>query len=240
MILFKASIIRWLLTTLLTLGPLIGYGAVTGRAILLGTGSNIPKTVVLVAGKKQIEIQLPRRNLSAEFTLPPKILKAIVLPKALKPDEVINPAAPTIRIPEKCSRVLLLFFPDPKNKYLPVKVKVIDASAGKFPAGHSMLYNLTRGNVAANLGGKKIRIPPNLSARVNAPRSKNGGYPVTISHKSDRDNTWKVICSSTWMHNTKARQLIFVVPTPGRTVPRVWSVFDLPQVSKKSEKKPQN
>lgn len=216
------------------LAPTMGWG-VTARAIFLGAGSDSPTSAVIIAGEKKIEIDLPRRNLSSEVKLPNDVLKAAVLSQAPASGEAIDPAAPVVTLPQNSGRVLLLFLPDPKNKVFPVSVRVIDASTAKFPAGHSVLFNLTNHTVAGKFGGKPISVVGGRSKLIDPPRTKGNGYPVLISYKAPQEEKWKVLCSSTWMQSPKSRQLIFVVHPPGRRSPRIWSVFDHPQVARNTE-----
>lgn len=202
----------------------------TVRAMFLGATSDSPTEATLVMGEKVITIPLPRRYLSEEIDLPDSPSRAFILPKAPRPDEEIDPATPRVRFPEESNRSLLLFVPDKTNKVFPVRVISLNTSPEKFPAGHTIMFNLSQANIAGKFGDQQIRVAAGKRKVLKPPSSKTGGYPVQIVCKTSEDADWITICSSTWRHNPKARQLMFISPSEGRKFPRVWTVVDKPQV----------
>lgn len=199
--------------------------AITAKAIFLGATSDSPKEAYLFVGEKSVKVTLPRRYLSSAFELPDGALSAAILPKPHLLDTPLDPATPMISIPENAKHCLLLFLPDPDNPVMPVRAMMIDATGEHFPNGHSRLFNMCTGAVAAKFGSEEVTIQPGTIEHIKPPVT-DSSYRVGIAVRYPKDTKWRVICNSTWVHKPDARQLIFVVPTEGRKYPRVWSVFD--------------
>ncbi|MGJ8654962.1 MAG: hypothetical protein ACSHX6_00820 [Akkermansiaceae bacterium] len=202
------------------------FSARTVRTIFIQAPRNAPKEAVLFTGQESVSVRLPGRNLSPAEKLPSGALQLAILTSEPVEGEEIPGGAPKVFIPEDWKRVILVFVPAPKNKVFPAKVIAINASKGQFAMGDTMVYNLTRSVFMGKFGKNALRVNPMKSGMVAAPRNDAGAYPVAIDCILRGAKERSVICRTNWMHNPKARQILFVAPSPGQDLPRVWGVLD--------------
>lgn len=229
MIFSKTQCICVLTLIFIVLLPATSFGR-SARAMFLGATADMPKEAILLIGGGLVTVDLPSRFLSPEIELPSAPSTAVVLQTRPLPDEEINPAAPVIRFPEESTRCLLLFIPDASNSVFPARVIVIDASPSKFPAGNTIIFNLSKANIAGKFGDQEVKVGAGQKRVLNPPRSDAGSYPVHVACQISPDADWVTLCSSTWRHHPKVRQLMFVAPHNERKFPRIWTVTDYPQV----------
>lgn len=218
-----------LLLALITLLPVTALSRTT-RVMFLGGTQDMPSEATLLFGNEVVTVDLPTRFLSPEIDIPNSPSMAYVLKEPPKPEEKISPSAPVIRFPEESTRSLLLFIPDPKNSVFPARVMVIDASPNEFPEGHTVIFNLSKTDIAGKFGDEKVSVKAGQRIVLKPPRSDAGGYPVHIVCRSDPQADWATLCSSTWRHHPKVRQIMFIAPYKDRKNPRIWTIIDRPQV----------
>ena len=209
----------------LVLAPSVG-AARSVKAIFLGASSHSPVKAHLVMGEKSVEIELPRSYLSGKVEIPDGDLIVAVSPRAPLANTPLDPALPSVQIPESSKSGLLLFLPDPKNKAFPVRVMFIDKSSASFPRGHSLLFNLSGGTIAAKFGDQDVLIQPNKSQLISPPDSDTVDYKTAVAVRYQENERWTVFYRSIWRLNPNAHKLVFVTATPGRKYPRIWSVLD--------------
>lgn len=208
------------------------------RAVFIQPANLDYPKALLVAGDKAVEIELPQRNFSPEVELPDGELQVTILKGAPAAGVPIPADAPKITIPESWSRCLLLFFPDPSNKVFPAKVIPVNASTTDFPKGHTLIYNVTAATIVARFGSETVKAAPGKSTSIKPPISGFGDYPVAIDCAFPGDKEPTAICRSTWQHDPEARQILFVTPSPGYKVPRIWGILDREKEKEKSGANP--
>ncbi|MEI6655285.1 MAG: hypothetical protein WCP45_10985 [Verrucomicrobiota bacterium] len=196
------------------------------RAIFILAPDQTVEKAVLCGGGLQIEIELPRRNLSPAMEVPSGDLLLAVLPKALAAGQQVPDGVPTVKIPEAWTRCLLLFFPDPANKLFPVRVMPVNASMADFPKGHTLIYNVSQASIRAKFGDRLVTVRSGACGMLKPPISKFGDYPVAIDCTFGGDPKPTAICRSSWQNDPDARQILFVTDMPGNKVPRVWGILD--------------
>lgn len=196
------------------------------RAIFIQPPGGAPEKAVLFSSTRSEEIELPSRNLSPEIQLPAGNLSLAVLTRTPATGEAVNPNSPLVKIPEAWDRCILLFFPDPGNKVFPAKVIPVNASKSDFRLGETLIYNVAPATVLARFGDKTYRIEPGKSTVVAPPIAGSGSYQVSIDCTLPGETQPTAVCRSSWQHEPEARQILFVTPTPGRKIPRVWGILD--------------
>lgn len=201
-------------------------GGRSARTVYLKRPAEAPATAVLVHEGGNIQISLPAMNLSEPVKLPQGDLVLAVLPQAPAADSPIPPAAPQVKIPAAWSQVLLLFFPDPTNKAFPVRVLPFDASIGSFKPGEMLCLNQSTAVVNGSLGEAKFQIDPGQSAIIKSSLKEAGDYPVEVDCLLKGETRPRPICRATWRHDLNTRQILFIVNTDDRAVPRIWSVVE--------------
>lgn len=195
------------------------------KAIFVQPPNAVPETAVLMANQKFVDVDLPRRNLSDSIDLDSGENSIIVLPQRPTGPE-IPLDAPKFTIPETWTRCVLLFFHDDKNPVFPARVIPVNTSNADFPMGHILLFNVSSAAVAAKLGTETVKILPGKSVSVKPPRSGSGDYPVAIDCFLPGDTQAIALCRSTWQHEAKARQILFIVPQPEQKIPGIWGILD--------------
>jgi len=199
------------------------------RAIFIKGGVNAPKSAVLQIGEKPLDIDLPRRNLSAEVDLPKGALTVAILSKALEAGEQIPETAQKLVIPEAWKRCIIVFLPDPENLNFPAKAALINASDTNFSLGSTLIYNLTQATVIGKFGDKSIVVKARNSAMLKGSTTASGAYPVMIDCLYPDSDKRIAVCRSSWIYYPKDRQILFVLTTPGSKSPRIWGVKDRPK-----------
>ncbi len=196
------------------------------RAIFIQGSAQAPTKAVLYMESAAPEIELPGRNLSPEVDIPGGNQTLAILAKKVAKPEDVPAGAQKILIPETWSRCILLFFPDPKNAVFPARVIPLDASAGSFPLGNTLIYNVSNAAVMARLNKEVAKIVPGKSEIVKPPLTAFGSYPVAIDGLLPGETKPRALCRSTWQHDPDARQILFITPAAGYDVPRVWGILD--------------
>ena len=234
---FKTSIPHLALTfTCLLAMALPSAAARKVRAVFISPGSSGLEKAVLFTGTQYAKIELPQRSFSPEVDLPEGDLLAAILPAPLGADQKLPAAAPKIKIPAAWERCILLFFPDPSNPVFPARVIPVNASTADFPKGHSLIYNVSTAAIMAKFGEEAISVKPGGTASLKPPIANFGDYLVAIDCILPGDAKPTAICRSTWQHDPDVRQILFVTPSPGFKVPRVWGILDREQETRKTGK----
>lgn len=205
------------------------------RAIFIQPPDTTLGSVMLYTGKEYVEIELPSRNLSPEVDLPDGELTTFALTARLPAGQSVPAEAPKFVIPENWKRCILLFFPDPSRRPLPVRIIPVNASTTDFPMGHTKIYNVTQSTVAAKFGDEIVKIAPGQTASYKAPVSGYASYPVAIDCQFPGEKDPLAVCRTNWQNEPEARQIMFVTPAPGYKVPRIWGILDK-ETDRKEEK----
>lgn len=225
-----------LLATLLFLAAGSGLSqARKVRAIFIQPPDASLAKAVLYTGKDYAEIELPSRNLSPEVDLPDGDLAVAVLTARPAAGQPIPPDAPKFSIPESWGRCILLFFPDPARQPLPLRIVPVNASTSDFPMGHTKIYNVTGANVVGKFGDEVLKIAPGQTGSFKAPVSGFASYPVAIDCQFPGEKDPLAICRTNWQSDPEARQIMFVTPSPGYKVPRIWGILDRESEKKKAD-----
>lgn len=204
------------------------------RAIFIQPPASPPEKAILFTGAASTEIELPERNFSPEVELPDGDIVVAILASKPAGADAVPAAAQKVKIPQAWTRCLLLFFPDPSNEVFPARVIPVNASTADFPNGHTLIYNVSSAAIMGKFGDQIVRINPGKSGAVKAPVSGEGDYPVAIDCVLQGESKPRAVCRSLWRHNPGARQILFVTPTPGYNIPRVWGILDRQQEEKKN------
>lgn len=224
---FSSSLraILWLL--LASAVPL--FAAREVRAIYLpGAGGALSKAY-LVGSAGSVEVSLPQRNLSPEVNIPDGDLLFAVLPELPAEGQELPKGTPLVRIPAEWQRCMLIFLGDPTNKVFPARVIPINASVDDFPKGSTLVFNLSQTTLGGLFGEQRIVLKPGERKTFEPPIQDFGSYQVGIDCILKGEDQPRAICRSTWQHDPLARQILFVVPQHGQSVPRVWGVLDYAQ-----------
>lgn len=205
----------------------------TCRILFFGAAKGAPTELVLYDGEKSQKVELPRMNLSPVYELPPGPITLRLLKEAVDTPEEIPAGAPGVSVSESVSDFYLMIGNDPKNKVLPVSMKVIDADYGSFGSGEMLWFNLSKSRVGGKLGDQKLDLKPNSRLISKAPTNEAGNYSVELYYQMPGDKEVWPLCETKWIHNPNGRVVMFVIPEEGVRVPRLMGFPDFRKEEKK-------
>ena len=207
----------------------------TCRILFLNPPAEAPKKLFLYDGVSSQEIELPAMNFSDVYQVAGGDTTLRLLPAAvLKPEEV--PAgAPSGKLAEAVADFYLIASSDPANTVVPVRFQIIDASSMKFKQGQMMWYNLTNHSVGGQLGSEKLAMKPQSRAVTDAPARGAEPFDVNLSYLIDGDPQFHSICQTKWVHDPRARMVVFVYGGEDRTAPQISGFKDFRDTPAKTE-----
>jgi hypothetical protein len=193
----------------------------TCRILFLERPDEAPATLHLFDGTASREVDLPSMNLSQVYELPAGDISLAMLPAPPIDPKVIPAGAPTATVSAAITDIYLLVMSDPANKVAPVSLQVVDASAAKLLRGQTLWFNLTELTIGGKLGSATIILKPKSRAVMEAPRNDAGDYSVSLAYRKEGNEQAYPICETRWAHDTRNRNLGFVMTKPGSRTPRV-------------------
>ena len=207
----------------------------TCRILFIGAAKGAPKELVLFDGEGYQEVELPKMNLSPVYKLPAGDISLRLLTKQPETPEQIPAGAPGVEVAEGIGDFYLLISNDPKNKVIPVAMKVVDADPGKFRRGEMLWFNLTENRIGGKLGSEKFDLKPNSRQISKAPINEAGQFPVELYFlMPGKEDIWP-LCETKWIHNPNGRVVMFVISEKGVRVPRLMGFPDFRQEEKREE-----
>ncbi len=205
----------------------------TCRILFFNAPSDAPQTLYLFDGEEAQEVELPKMNFSPVYELRAGAVKLHLLP-APPPDPANIPAnAPYAKVSEGVVDYYLLVTSDPANSVAPVRLQVIDAGFDKLKAGQMLWFNLTPNTIGGDVGTQRLIIQPNSREVLDAPASAAGEYPIQLFFQIPGDNHTYPLCSTSWGHDPRSRNIIFINMEPDSRTPRVAGYSDYRQPSSK-------
>jgi len=215
------SVLLPLLASLLAASPLFAQDAddeprqPRGRiAWFAATGipDDLENPVDVMLGKEIVPVTLSKRMSSDPVKIPEDGIIRLVR-------EVANPEDPKkplflilaqARIPDTMSKALIILIPQPKEGSPQVfHAKVQDLA--RFKGGDTLYLNLTKMNVAVQLGDRKIGLKPGDANIYQAPAlAKATNTPVSYHYFHPEQEKWKLLSASTIvLHPTRREICIF-------------------------------
>lgn len=198
----------------------------TCRIVYLNASPSSPRTLHLFDGSTSQEVDLPRRNLSQIYKLPPGKLKIQLLADPVSDPESVPENAPSATVPAKFTDFYLLVMDDRMNDTVPVSMQVVNANADHVSRGEMLWFNLTDKAITGKIGTEKIALKPAESAVVKEPMQGRGNYPVELYFFVKGDDFMHPLCETQWRHDPRSRSLIFIQNENNRRVPRIFTFSD--------------
>lgn len=210
---------------LLVLMPALAATAAAGdrtcRILFLGAPENAPEKLHLFDGTTSQEVELPRMNLSPVYQISAESRALQLHPVPVPDPAAASPAAPKTELGATVVDCYLLVSSDPSNKYVPVRMQVIDAGSTVFKSGEMLWFNLTNNSVGGKVGGEQLSMTPNSRTILKAPASGNEDYNVNLSFRQSGSDRLHPLCETKWLHDARSRTLVFVFAQNGTRTPRV-------------------
>ena len=212
----------------------------TCRILFLNGPDDGPEKLHLFDGKSSQEVELTRMGFSPTYQIIPGDLTLALLPTPPAPPAsaggppVIPPDAPKAPLAAAISDFYLIVSSDPANKIAPVKIQVVNASAGNFKTGQMLWFNLTGNKIGGVIGSQKLVIEPNSRIILDPPANKQEDYHVNIQFVPPGQQRAEPLCETNWSHDPRSRSVYFVVETGG-ILPRILGFPDFRQPEKKEK-----
>lgn len=204
----------------------------TFRILFLDAPTDAPRVLHLFDGSKSQEVELPRMNLSPVYQLPAGDLTIALSASPYSLPKEVDPNAPRAKIPAGMSDIYLLVASDKKNSVAPVVLRVVSADQSDFTKGEMMWFNLTDNAVGGKVGTQKLAMKPKSQMILSAPATKNEDFVVDLLFQMPGDKEGYPLCETKWIHDPRARKVVFVTKEKGSRTPRVRGFSDF-----RSEKK---
>lgn len=225
------------LALLLTL-PAIAQekGPRTCRILFMNPPPDAPQKIFLFDGVASQEVELPGMNFSDVYKVAGGDTAIALLRAPVVAAKDIPAGAPVGKLAAAVVDFYLVVTSDPNNKVVPLKLQIIDAGSEKFKRGQMMWYNLTPNSVGGQLGSQKLAMKGQSRAIIDAPAKGNEAFTVNLSYLIPNDPQFHPICDTKWLHDPRARMVMFVYGGEENTAPQVVGFKDFREVEE--EKKP--
>lgn len=206
----------------------------TFRALFLDAPRNAPKKIFIFDGTTSQEIELPGANFSPVYELPAGDRTVVFTTTPYSTPEEVDPAAPVFKVPAATTDFYLLISSDPKNSVAPVQGLVVPVDKARFKNGEMMWFNLTPNAVGGTVGSQNIALRPQSQKLIEAPVKDKGYFDVELKFQLPNDKEVYPLCETKWIHDPRARMVVFVTNEGGRRTPLVRGFADL-RVKKEGE-----
>ena len=210
----------------------------TCRILFMNPPADAPRKIFLFDGVASQEVELPEMNFSDVYKIASSdTATAVTLLRAPVVDAKDIPAgAPIAKLPAAIVDFYLVVTADSNNMIIPLKLQVIDAGAEKFKRGQMMWYNLTSNSVGGQLGSQKLAMKGQSRVIIDAPAKANEAFDVNLSYLIPNDPQFHPICDTKWLHDPRARMVMFVYGGEDNSAPQVVGFKDFREAEE--EKKP--
>lgn len=199
----------------------------TCRILFFDAPRGTPKKLHLFDGQKTQEVELSKMNFSPVYVLPGGPLNLRLLSSPPSDPQKIPAEAPSAQVPEKMVDFYLVLTSDPTNKVAPVRMQIIDAGFDKVKSGQMLWFNLTPNTIGGVVGSQRLVVQPNSRTVLDAPSLKTGEYPIQLYFQIPSDDRTHPLCSTSWGHDPRGRNIVFISTAPNSRTPRVRGYIDL-------------
>lgn len=218
----------------------LGYASFAGAADAPGSSSrtcrllyvqapfDAPEKVVLVVGKDTTDVDLPRLCISnARAKLPAGPARVYAATKAPTKEEPLPPNTPFVDIPETMGDALIVLLPTGQPGPLSFIMLPVEFNKARAPEGSVIWFNLSDRIIYAKLGNAGVTVNPKGSALSMPTVGIDEPYVVYVDASPVPPETETVpVVRGSWVKEARMRNLLFIVPDPSRTVPRILSIPD--------------
>lgn len=205
-----------------------GGGSRSCRLLFIQAPADAPEKVVLVIGKETTEVDLPRLTIShARAKLPGGLVRIYAAKKAPTKEEPLPPDSPFVDIPETMNDALIVLLPTGQPGPLSFIMLPVEFHKSRAPEGTVIWFNLSDRIIYAKLGNAMVTVNPKGSALSMPTVGIDEPYVVFVDASPVPPETETVpVVRGSWVKEARMRNLLFVVPDPSRTVPRILSIPD--------------
>lgn len=199
----------------------------TCRIIFLERPKGAPEKAQLFDGTTSREIRFSTMNLSEEIKLPGDALMLGMTADLVSDPENFPEGAPTVKIPAKVTDFYLVVVSDLKNKILPVRMLLVDASDGELDTGETLWINFSSYNIAGKLGKETLKIPAKAKVIGKAPLSASGYFKASFLYQPNSKSKYLPVMKKSWWFDATSKNLGFIINTGGK-LPKIFTLRDRP------------
>ncbi|NBX33871.1 hypothetical protein EBR16_00645 [bacterium] len=205
-----------------------GGGSRSCRLLYIQAPFDAPEKVVLVVGKEATDVDLPRLSISnARAKIPSGLVRVYAATKAPTKAEPLPANTPFVDIPETMSDALIVLLPTGQPGPLSFIMLPVEFHKNRAPEGTVVWFNLSDRIIYAKLGNTMVTVNPKGSALSMPSVGIDEPYVVYVDASPVAPETETVpVVRGSWVKEARMRNLLFVVPDPSRTVPRILSIPD--------------
>lgn len=170
---------------------------------------NLENPVQVMAGKDLTPVTLSKRSASGPVKIPQDGLIRLVrpVPDPNDPAKTTYQTLAQARVAETTGKALIILIPVTKpNSSLVYLAQVKDLAS--FTGGDYLYMNLTKVNIAVQLGDRKLALKPGDAKVYDAPRlDKAVNTPVSYHYFHPGRNQWKLLSASTVVLRPTRREI---------------------------------
>lgn len=174
--------------------------------------AGVENPVTILSGKESKPVILSKRMASEAVKIPAdgilRLIRKLEAPPA--PGALPYQILAQVVIPETITQALVILVPvKPTPEGLLFQCKVQDLAA--FKGGDYFFLNMTKANIAVDMGATKIPLKPGHSSIFDAPVTRDPvNMPIRYSYYDEQTQEWNVITSSTVvLYDTRREICIF-------------------------------
>lgn len=199
----------------------------TCRILFLAKPASAPEKLYLHDGINTQEIEVNSLSFSPIYPIAKDSRAlAILTQRPANPAESPPSQAPKALLSENTQDFYLILSSDPHNKIAPVRLQIIDADAKQFRAGQMLWFNLTDHTLGGLVGTQKLLLAPKSKLVMHAPTLRDSDYPVNIHYLPTGQKQQEPLCETRWIHDSKTRNVLFVLQETGTITPRIIGIPD--------------
>ena len=198
----------------------------TCRVVFPERPRDAPKSGFIFDGKTSHAVNLPSMNLSEVIELPEDNLTIALTPRQVTDPNGLAASTPMLKIPEGVRDFYIIISPDPNHGDFPVKMNLVETGGGKLNPGQTLWFNMTGHKIVAKMGEEVVTVEPKGRKISDGPMPQNGYYLARIAYHANGNGPLAPITEQKWWHDTKSRQLGFIVSTGGK-LPKLYCYYDV-------------
>lgn len=197
----------------------------TCRLVFPEMPGSAPKHVYIYDGKENQKIFLQKMNFSEVISLKAGDITLVFSLNPISDPDNIPDELPKIKIAKEIKHLYIFITTDKENTLIPLRMRMINISDGKFDKGETLWYNLSRHRIQAKLGQSIMNVGPKDSTITKKPMPKSGYYRADFIYQPLGRGDFQKITEQRWWHDQKSRQVGFIVEK-GSKLPKIYFFRD--------------
>lgn len=182
-----------------------------------------PTEAYLFDGKRAHKILLSNLDFSETIEVPTGIVTVDISPNAIDAAEAFSKNLLAAEITKPLVDLYLFLQKDPKNKDVPIKMKMINVDYKNLMPGHTLWVNLSERKVAAKMGKEEVIVSSKKIMPSFPPLKSSGYFSAEFSYQRDAKDEFFPMMKKSWWFDATSKNLGFIVDT-GARMPKIFIV----------------